>query len=99
MATGRKNHPLREYYRDIHPSYDRVNHIFTFGLDASWRKKAARLCLDDGPGTILDLCTGTGDFLLELARQAGELGVAPEMTGYDFSPEMLDPPGDQALAV
>ena len=35
---------------------------------------------------MLDVCTGTGDFILEVAKQVGE-GVS--LTGYDFSTVML----------
>lgn len=81
--------PLKDFYGDIYKSYDRVNRIFTFGRDVSWRRLAVRECLRDGPVNILDLCTGTGDFILELARQAGTGNIAPRLTGYDFSESML----------
>jgi demethylmenaquinone methyltransferase/2-methoxy-6-polyprenyl-1,4-benzoquinol methylase len=79
-------HPLKAYYAGIHERYDRVNHIFTFGRDVVWRRKAAAECLKGRPSRILDLCTGTGDFLLELARQAD---YPVSLTGYDFSDSML----------
>lgn len=82
-----KNHPLKAYYGTIHGSYDRVNRVFTFGRDAAWRRKAAAACLGDRPSRILDLCTGTGDLLLEIAGQAD---YPVELTGYDFSPSMLE---------
>lgn len=86
MAKGPEDFPLKDFYSDIHPTYDRVNRVFTFGRDRHWRKLAARWCLDAAPDRVLDLCTGTGDFAFEVARQAGE-GI--EITGYDFSEEML----------
>ena len=81
------DHPLKTYYADIHPSYDRVNRVFTFGRDASWRQRAAEVCLSVRPGRVLDLCTGTGDFALELMRQAS---YPVSVTGFDFSPQMLE---------
>ncbi len=86
MGDKREDFPLQNYYSDIYKSYDRVNHIFTFGRDRHWRQKAAAKCLDAGPKQILDLCTGTGDFVLELAHRAQE---NIQLTGYDFSPDML----------
>jgi len=83
----RTNYPLHEYYGDIYTSYDRVNRIFTFGRDRSWRRRAVEVCLRPGPRSVLDLCTGTGDFVLEAARQADE-GIS--LTGYDFSADMLE---------
>ncbi len=81
------NHPLKEFYTDIHVSYDRVNHLFTFGRDRKWRKRAAAELLRSAPENILDLCTGTGDLVLEVARLV-EKGV--HLTGYDFNNAMLE---------
>jgi demethylmenaquinone methyltransferase/2-methoxy-6-polyprenyl-1,4-benzoquinol methylase len=83
----RTDYPLKEYYGEIYPTYDRVNRIFTFGRDVTWRRKAARACLGSKPGKIVDICTGTGDFALELARQSTNRVT---VTGFDFSPEMLE---------
>lgn len=82
----KRDYPLKAYYGNIHASYDRVNRIFTFGRDVAWRKKAAAECLKYRPAKILDLCTGTGDFILEVAAQAD---YPVELTGYDFSASML----------
>jgi demethylmenaquinone methyltransferase/2-methoxy-6-polyprenyl-1,4-benzoquinol methylase len=87
MGNKREDFPLKDYYADIYQTYDRVNRIFTFGRDKAWRKKAATECLAFEPGKVLDLCTGTGDFVLELAAMSGQ-EVA--FTGYDFSPAMLE---------
>jgi len=89
MKEEQKDFPLHSFYGDIHASYDRVNRIFTFGRDRSWRKRAARELLKSQPGRVLDLCTGTGDFLLELARQADQGTRGIKLTGFDFSSEML----------
>jgi len=87
MGPRKNSYPLKVYYGEIYASYDRVNRIFTFGRDLAWRKKAAAECLKGRPARILDLCTGTGDFILEVARQADG---PVELTGYDFSASMLD---------
>lgn len=80
------DYPLKNYYKDIYVKYDLVNRIFTFGQDRSWRKKAVRECLANDPQKVLDVCTGTGDLILMISAIPGrEL----ELTGYDFSPEML----------
>ncbi len=86
MGKEPSDFPLKDFYSDIHSTYDRVNRVFTFGRDVHWRKLAARWCLQASPRKVLDLCTGTGDFAFEVANQAGN-GV--EITGYDFSGEML----------
>lgn len=93
MSESQSNFPLNDYYADIYATYDRVNHIFTFGRDRAWRGKAVRACLQENPARVLDVCTGTGDFILEVAGESagkgkdGESGMS--LTGYDFSPDML----------
>ncbi|MEN8157926.1 MAG: ubiquinone/menaquinone biosynthesis methyltransferase [Bacteroidota bacterium] len=88
MARSKKDFPLHDFYSDIHPTYDRVNRIFTFGRDKVWRRRAAGACLQGDPESVLDVCTGTGDFILEVARQTA--GKSLSLSGYDFSREMLD---------
>lgn len=86
MGRTRSDYPLKDFYSDIFSSYDRVNRIFTFGRDIGWRRKAALACLHSNPARVLDVCSGTGDFILELARLVDK-GVS--LTAYDFSSEML----------
>ena len=87
MSKPTSNHPLQDFYADIYPTYDLVNRIFTFGRDRSWRKRAVKACLLNRPDSVLDVCTGTGDFILEVARRA-EPGLS--LSGYDFSEDMLN---------
>jgi demethylmenaquinone methyltransferase/2-methoxy-6-polyprenyl-1,4-benzoquinol methylase len=87
MSQSTANFPLHDFYADIYPTYDLVNRIFTFGRDSSWRKKAVEVCLLKNPESVLDVCTGTGDFILEVA-EASRTGIS--LTGYDFSANMLN---------
>jgi demethylmenaquinone methyltransferase/2-methoxy-6-polyprenyl-1,4-benzoquinol methylase len=89
MKEDQTDFPLHSFYGDIHASYDKVNRIFTFGRDRSWRKHAANELLRSEPDQVLDLCTGTGDFVLELARQADHSHREIKLTGFDFSSDML----------
>lgn len=79
--------PLQEYYSKIYRTYDLVNRIFTFGQDKKWRLRAAIACLRGNPDRILDLCCGTGDLALEIARLGGS---HLKITGYDLNGRMLD---------
>jgi demethylmenaquinone methyltransferase/2-methoxy-6-polyprenyl-1,4-benzoquinol methylase len=71
----------------IAPRYDLVNRMMTFGLDLRWRRQAVR-ALGLPPGArVLDLASGTGDFLRILAWG----GLAP--LGMDLSWGMLQANG------
>jgi demethylmenaquinone methyltransferase/2-methoxy-6-polyprenyl-1,4-benzoquinol methylase len=63
--------------------YDLMNTVMTGGRHHAWRRLAVRHARPAG-GRALDVCCGTGDFALELARQ-GASGVV----GVDFGREML----------
>lgn len=82
---------VREIFDSIAPSYDRLNHLLSFGLDRHWWAKTARsfrAVLMRPECRVLDICCGTGDLtaaLLKLRPEAGE-----PVLGLDFSQEMLD---------
>lgn len=87
MRPGRAmNRPLKSLFDSVSPRYDRLNRLLTWGLDERWRARAARCCLADRPGRVLDLCCGTGDLALHLAAVAEE---AVDITGLDYSAPML----------
>lgn len=65
--------------------YDLANHLLSGGLDFWWRHRAAEIVRRWQPRKVLDLATGSGDLALTIARRLPEA----EITGADFSPEML----------
>jgi demethylmenaquinone methyltransferase/2-methoxy-6-polyprenyl-1,4-benzoquinol methylase len=67
--------------------YDLLNLVLSVGLDRYWRWRAVRSLQLTGRETVLDLCTGTADLALALAK-AGARG-ARRVVGIDFSSEML----------
>jgi demethylmenaquinone methyltransferase / 2-methoxy-6-polyprenyl-1,4-benzoquinol methylase len=67
----------------IAPRYELVNHLLTFGLDGSWRKRAIRDMRLPPHSELLDIASGTGDFAREAMRQGHHA------TGLDFSHGML----------
>ncbi len=82
-----RNKPLHSMFTAVPRRYDLVNHVITWGLDKRWRRKTARECLALQPRKMLDLCCGTGDLAINIAR-LDENGV--ELTGIDYSQPMLE---------
>ena len=77
---------IQKIYREVPHTYELVNHVLTFGLDVRWRKKAARFAASNAGARWMDVCTGTGEMVVNL----GEL--APDGTkvfGTDFSAPMV----------
>ena len=86
-TTGPKRRPLQKMFIDVPPGYDLMNRILTLRFDEKWRKKAARECVSGRTGKILDLCTGTGDLALHIAKRLNGEG---EIIGLDYSRPMLE---------
>ncbi len=81
---------LQRMFDSIAPTYDRANHLLSFGLDRLWWRRAARALrpiLARPDARILDLCCGTGDLTRALLRERPP--IALPITGGDFAPEML----------
>jgi demethylmenaquinone methyltransferase/2-methoxy-6-polyprenyl-1,4-benzoquinol methylase len=91
--TARRGKPLHRIFTAVPRRYDLINRAITLGLDARWRRRAARECLKGNPRRVLDLCCGTGDLALDVAR-LGDGGVA--VSGVDFSLPMLEIAGVKA---
>jgi len=79
--------PLYSIFTAVPGRYDLVNRVFTWGLDERWRRMTARTCLITAPGRVLDLCCGTGDLAIWLARLAP---AGTEVVGLDYSLPMLE---------
>lgn len=70
----------------IAPVYDDLNERLSFGLHRVWKRMAVRWS-GAAPGqTALDVCCGSGDIALMLARAVGDTGT---VYGLDFSAELL----------
>lgn len=74
---------VRDMFDRIAPRYDRLNRLFTGGLDQQWRRLTLSLVGVGEGDRVLDVACGTGDFL-ELASQLGARAV-----GVDFAGGML----------
>jgi demethylmenaquinone methyltransferase/2-methoxy-6-polyprenyl-1,4-benzoquinol methylase len=86
-----QNHPdtkknqVTKMFDGISKSYDILNRIITLGIDVIWRKRVVRLLKKEQPKSILDIATGTGDLVIELASIDAE-----KIIGLDISPGMLE---------
>ena len=77
---------LHKVYDTVPRRYRLVNSIITWGLDYKWRRQAAKECLVNKPGKVLDIGCGTGDLTIELISKSGE---DVEITGVDFNRNMM----------
>ncbi len=77
---------VQRLFNTIAPGYDRLNRIVSFGLDVGWRRQVARATRPIEATRILDVCTGTADLAIELARF--KRGLA-HVDGVDFSREAV----------
>ena len=81
-------------FDNIAHSYDRLNHLLSFGIDRRWRREALLTLRPHNPRSILDVATGTGDFAILAARL-----LAPErLVGVDISEGMLQVGREKVLA-
>lgn len=75
MTTGldlpldKESSRIRAMFARVAPRYDLLNHLLSGSLDRLWRRRLAR-SLDLPAGSrVLDLCCGTGDQAVALARR------------------------------
>lgn len=86
LPTDRAPAEIAGMFDRIAGRYDLLNRVLSVGLDRAWRDRAVEALEMQGGETVLDLCTGTADLLLALARPRGP---AARVVGVDFSAEML----------
>lgn len=77
---------VRSIFSRIAGRYDSFNALASMGIDRLWRRALVRACELGPDSRVLDLCAGTGDVSLAIARQASPA----EVVVTDFTPEMLD---------
>ncbi len=82
-----KRTAVQGMFADIAPTYDRLNGLISFSLHRRWRQFAVtKLGLRKGQ-KALDVCCGTGDFMLPLGKAVGDSGL---VCGIDFCQPMLE---------
>lgn len=78
---------VHDLFSRVASHYDQMNNLISLGTQNGWRKKFLRE-LKVVPGDFaLDLCCGTGDITIALAKQVGPSG---NVIGLDFNNDMLE---------
>ena len=77
---------IRRMFGGIAPRYDLLNRLLSFARDRYWRREAVAQARLPSGGAALDVCTGTADMALELARQ---FPSAKTIVGVDFCLPMI----------
>src|SRR5205085_8787387 len=86
LTSEDKERHVREMFSAIAPQYDRLNAILSFNQHKSWRRLAVQLASIRPGDRCLDVCTGTGDFAVDLARAVGPTG---KVVGADFCEPLI----------
>lgn len=87
LARREKEAYVRGLFSSIAGKYDLMNSILSLSRHKAWRRFAvAQAGLAPGD-SALDVCCGTGDFSLELAKAVGESG---SVVGVDFAEPMIE---------
>ena len=74
---------VEDLFSKIARRYDLINDLQSFGLHRLWKSRLLGLAQVRPGETALDVCCGTGDLVLGLARRGGSV------VGLDFSGPML----------
>jgi demethylmenaquinone methyltransferase / 2-methoxy-6-polyprenyl-1,4-benzoquinol methylase len=75
---------VNELFTRIAPRYDLINDLQSFGLHRYWKKRVVKEAKPREGEKALDICCGTGDIALGLARNGADV------VGLDFSERMLE---------
>lgn len=83
---GRDGDAIRRMFGGIAPRYDLLNRLLSLARDRYWRREAVAQAQIPSGGVALDVCTGTADMALELAKQ---FPSARAIVGVDFCQPMI----------
>ena len=86
-ADSGRDSGLKRMFAGVPRRYDFLNRLLTLGFDQRWRRRAVEACLFDRPRRVLDMCAGTGDLSVLLARR---LDPGAVVVAADFSAPMLE---------
>ena len=82
-----KEEKVHGVFEKISGDYDKMNSVISFNQHKKWRDDIMRRMGVRQGARILDVCCGTADWTISLAKAAGPSG---KVTGLDFSENMLE---------
>lgn len=86
-GLDKSNDRVQEMFRQIAPRYDLMNHLLSLNVDKLWRRAAVKRLRFKRDVPVLDVCTGTGDLALAMAKAAPE---NVDVVASDFCHAMLE---------
>lgn len=78
---------VHDLFTRVAPNYDKMNDLISLGTQRRWRKDLFKKLNVQAGDFCLDLCCGTGDLTIGLAKQVGPSG---DVIGLDFNEKMLE---------
>lgn len=81
-----KEKKVQTIFNTISGDYDRMNNIISLNQHSVWRKRTMKEMFVKDGHEVLDVCCGTGDWTIQLAKEA----LGAKVTGLDFSENMLE---------
>jgi demethylmenaquinone methyltransferase/2-methoxy-6-polyprenyl-1,4-benzoquinol methylase len=85
---------VRSLFNDLSPNYDRLNRLFSLGMDVGWRRQLVAAVARQNSARILDLACGSGD----VTTMLGEAQPNARVVGLDFSRPLLAQAKGRGLA-
>jgi len=77
---------IKKIFNEVSDTYEKINHILTFGMDIVCRKRTAKIAVTEEAQMLLDVCTGTGETAVYLKKYSKSNS---KVTAVDFSKKML----------
>ncbi|MEM9926930.1 MAG: bifunctional demethylmenaquinone methyltransferase/2-methoxy-6-polyprenyl-1,4-benzoquinol methylase UbiE [Cyanobacteria bacterium P01_D01_bin.50] len=78
---------IRSIFDRIAPVYDQLNDRLSLGQHRIWKEMTVKWSAAKMGDTCLDLCCGSGDLALSMARR---IGITGKVYAVDFSSELLE---------
>jgi demethylmenaquinone methyltransferase/2-methoxy-6-polyprenyl-1,4-benzoquinol methylase len=78
---------VKAFFTSVAKRYDIANSAMSFGTHYAWKKKAVAEVNPQPGDKCVDVCTGTGDVSIMLAKKIGPNG---HVTGVDWNQDMMD---------